>query len=136
MKTLFRKTGHIALNILFFITVPLSCSACRTPHLCVSLLYEGEDKFFSLFDNSLTSLSRFGKSPITEEIWILCKMIHIYLQKIRKMTRTIFYKATDRILSFRKVCLPSLGGCMMVFLFFAPLPSTGQSRPSAVCFPP
>ncbi|RNC63492.1 hypothetical protein D7D25_16305 [Proteiniphilum sp. X52] len=34
----------------------------------VSLLYEGENKFFSLFDSTLTLICRFGESPIPEEV--------------------------------------------------------------------
>lgn len=34
----------------------------------VSLLYEKNNKYFSLFDSTLTLISRFGESPVTEEV--------------------------------------------------------------------
>ena len=34
----------------------------------VSLLYEKNNKFYSLFDSTLTLIARFGESPVTEEV--------------------------------------------------------------------
>ncbi len=34
----------------------------------ISIRYEGENKFFSLFDSTLTLICRFGESPIPEEV--------------------------------------------------------------------